>query len=302
MGIGSALLPPSAFAIVPPVKGKLKAKGRLVVNENLVCIVSDLHIRPGHYQEEYFEKTVADILALNPRPLNVLCLGDIAYLTGKPEEYAAAKKYIDRLEEAGMKVTMAMGNHDRRANFAAAFPEKATLSELPHRMVFTVQTPRADFILLDSLQEGDNHDSWITEGAIDAEQKAWLEAKLATYTDKPVFVMSHHPLNETKIAKSLLACPSCRGYIYGHLHRWITDWVNLNYHDRTVLRTLCVPSTGHWGDIGLTLLELKKDKAVASFVQRGFFFPTPLQEGESKPAIWDEIERDRKGAVCFFQL
>lgn len=48
-------------------------------------------------------------LALNPRPVHVLCLGDIAYLTGRPEEYSAAKKGLDRLEEAGMQVSIAQG-------------------------------------------------------------------------------------------------------------------------------------------------------------------------------------------------
>ena len=300
LGIGSALLPTSASAMLAPAKKARKKKGPASLDDNLVCIISDLHVRPGRYQHEHFDKTIDEILALNPLPRYVLCLGDIAYLTGKPEEYAAAKAGLDRLEAAGMQLTMTMGNHDRRANFAAAFPEKAAASELQDRMVYTVQTPRADFILLDSLQEGDNHDKWITPGAIDDSQRAWLESKLSGYTDKPVFVMAHHPLNETKVGKILMNSPSCRGYIYGHEHIWKTGWVHVNYRDRTMLRTLCVPSTGHWGDIGFTLLRLDSDKAEASFVQRCFFFPKPLKEGENKPSLWIEIERDHKDAICVF--
>ena len=294
------MFPSSALAAVPSVKNKRKARGCLGFDDNLVCIISDLHVRPGHYQEEYFLQTVEDILALRPRPVNVLCLGDVAYLTGKPEEYAAVKQGIKRLENAGMHVTMAMGNHDRRANFAEAFPEKAAASELPHRLVFTVQTPRADFILMDSLQEGDDHDKWIVEGAIDEQQKAWLESKLSNYRDKPVFVMSHHPINETKLTKLLMACPACCGYIYGHNHKWEPGWSHVNYRDHDVLRTLCVPSTGHWGDIGYVLLRLEEDRATASFEQREFFFPTPVKEGEIRPAIWDDIERDHQNGVCTF--
>ena len=130
-----------------------KAAGEARFDENLVCIISDLHVHPDWHQERYLAEIVGQILALNPRPRYVLCLGDIAYLTGKPEEYAAARRYLDRLEAAGMQLTLTMGNHDRRDAFAEAFPDHAAASRLPDRYVYTVETPLADFILLDSLQE-----------------------------------------------------------------------------------------------------------------------------------------------------
>ena len=278
-----------------------KKTGQGGLDENLVCIISDLHVRPGGYQEKYFESAISDILALKPLPKYVLCLGDIAYLTGKPEEYAAAKAQLDRLTAAGMELTLGMGNHDRRANFAEAFPEYAAASEVPDRLVFTVETPRADFILLDSLQEGNDTKKWITPGALNDEQVQWLTEKLSARSgDKPVFVMAHHPLEEVKIGKLLMGFPSCRGYIYGHKHVWNPGWVHLNYRDRTMLRTLCVPSTGHWGDIGFVTLRLEKDRAVATLHEREFFFPYPVKEGEERPPVWDEIERDHRGATCEF--
>lgn len=298
VGVGTALFP--SLVSAAPSGGKKKKKGPVTLDRNLVCIITDTHVRPGRYQQEYFEKTIDGILALNPRPLNVLCLGDIAYLTGKKEEYLAAKQGLDRLEQAGITVTMTMGNHDRRANFAEVFPEKAAKSELSHRMVYTVTTPNADFILMDSLQEGEDHEKWINQGDIDPEQRAWLEAKLETYTSKPVFVMAHHAIHETKLGKLLMKYPCCKGYIYGHEHIWKSGWAHLNFRDRPMLRTLCLPSTGHWGDIGFTLLQLDGNNACASFVQDTFFFPKPLKEGEAKPAIWAEIERDHSSAICNF--
>ena len=270
-------------------------------DENLVCILSDLHVRPGGYQEKYFKSAIDDVLAFCPLPSYVLALGDIAYLTGRPEEYAAAKAQLDRLTDAGIRYTLAMGNHDRRANFAEAFPELAAASELPDRYVFTVRTKRADFLLLDSLQEGEDTKKWITPGALNDEEIEWLRSKLATYTgDKPVFVMAHHPLDEVKIGKLLMEYPCCRGYIYGHKHIWNPGWVHVNYKDRTMLRTLCVPSTGHWGDIGFVTLRLEKDRAVATLHEREFFFPYPVKEGEERPPVWDEIEREHRGATCEF--
>ena len=301
LGAGSLVLSTPAAGSMESaagIFGRKKSKA-LVMDENLICIISDLHVRPGKYQEAHFNKTIEEVLALNPRPKYVLCLGDIAYLTGKPEEYAAAKQGLASLEEAGMQLTMTMGNHDRRANFAAAFPDKAAASELPHRMVYTVQTPRADFSLLDSLQEGDNHDKWITPGAIDDEQRAWLESKLAAAT-KPVFVMAHHPIHEVKIGKLLLATPACCGYIYGHEHLWKSAWIHENYRDRNMMKTLCVPSTGHWGDIGFVTLKLEEDRAVVDLREREFFFPKPAKEGEDKPLEWTTIEEEHRGGICTF--
>lgn len=280
---------------------KGKSKGPAVPDENIVCIISDLHVRPGKYQEAHLIKTIDEILALNPLPKYVLCLGDIAYLTGKVEEYAAAKVQLDRLAAAGMEVTLAMGNHDRRANFAEVFPDHAAASLRPDRYVYKVETPRADFILMDSLQEGSDTKKWITPGAFDDAQVQWLKTELeARSGDKPVFVMAHHPLGEVKIGKILLACPSCCGYIYGHNHIWDSGWTHVNYKDRTMMRTLCVPSTGHWGDIGFVTLRLEEDKAVASLHEQEFYFPTPVKEGEDKPELWTEIEREHRGACCEF--
>ena len=277
-----------------------KGRGLQRFDDDLVCIISDLHVRPGKYQQEYLERTIKEILELRPRPRNVICLGDIAYLTGKAEEYAVAKELLFRLEDAGMTLTMAMGNHDRRDAFAAAFPEKAAASELGHRFVYTVRTPKADFILLDSLVESEDPETWITPGKIDDAQKEWLAGKLKEYTDKPVFVMAHHPMGEVKLEKVLYECPCCCGYIYGHEPMWITDWTHNRYKGLYMLRNLSVPSTGHWGDIGYTLLKLEKDRAVATYCQKGFFFPRPLKDGETRPALWDEIERDHKDAKCIF--
>lgn len=288
-------------AAVRQVLKKKKAKGPAGLDENLVCIISDLHVKPGGRQEKYFLQTVDEILSLNPLPKYVLCLGDNAYLTGRPEEYAAVKAGFDRLAAAGISITAGMGNHDRRANFAEVFPDLAAASLMKDRYVFKVETPRADFILLDSLQEGNDTKTWVTPGALNEEQVQWLTAELSGRTgSKPLFVMAHHPLEEIKIEKLLMGCPSCIGFIYGHKHNWDPGWKHLNFRDRTMIRVLCVPSTGHWGDIGFVLLRLGSDRATATLREREFFFPAPVREGEPKPEAWTEIENEHRDAVCTF--
>ena len=280
-----------------PGRRKRKKDG---FDENLVVIISDLHTNPGSYQPARLERTIADILALRPRPRNVIALGDLAYLTGKPSEYALLKEILAPFEGTGISLTLGMGNHDRRANFADAFPEQAAKSLMKDRFVFVVETPRADIIVLDSLQESPDPTTWITPGALPDNEKEWLRATLASYTDKPVFVTAHHPINEVGIKDILLASPTCSGYIHGHDHVWRDGWFKKNYSERDIVRTLCLPSTGHWGDIGYTMFHLEEDHAEARLCEYEFFFPHPLKDGEAKPAQWTMIEEERKNASVRF--
>lgn len=277
-----------------------RRKWRGKFDEDLVCIISDMHTNPGGYQPAKLVRTVDEILRLNPRPRNVIALGDLAYLTGRPEEYALLKEILRPFEGSGIHLTLGMGNHDRRENFAACFPEHKAASLLDDRYVYVVQTPRADFIVLDSLQQGEDTSTWITPGALDERQRTWLEDRLSKYTDKPVFVMAHHPIHETGIKNLLIDSPTCCGYIHGHDHVWRTGWQKKNYSEYQVLPTLCVPSTGHWGDIGYTLLKMGDDRATASLREYEFFFPHPVKEGETKPRQWTLIEQDHKDASCVF--
>lgn len=275
-------------------------KWRGKIDEDLVCIISDMHTNPGGYQPEKLERTLDEILRLNPRPANIIALGDLAYLTGRPEEYARLKEILSVLDGSGITLTMAMGNHDRREHFAEVFPEYAAKSLLSDRFVYVVETPKADFIVLDSLQQGDDDTTWITPGALDDNQREWLQNKLSEYTEKPVFVTAHHPINETGIKAMLVECPSCCGYIHGHDHEWRPGWRAKNYSELEIIRTLCVPSTGHWGDIGYVLVHLEENQARVDLREFEFFFPRPLREGETRPPQWDEIEKERRGASCTF--
>ncbi len=303
LGVQGALLeaaPLESLADLPAGKRRRRKKtGEF--DENLVVIISDLHTNPSGYQPARLERTISDIIAMDPKPRNVIALGDLAYLKGKPEEYALLKEMIAPLEAAGICLTMAMGNHDRRKRFAEAFPERAAASLVEDRFVYVVETPRADIILLDSLQEDPDPEKGIVAGALNDPQKEWLREKLSTYTDKPVFVTAHHPIGETGIRDILVNSPTCSGYIHGHDHVWRDGWVKKNYSVRNLVRTLCVPSTGHWGDIGYTVLRLEEDHAEAQIHEYEFFFPKPAAEGEPKPLQWKMIEDEHRDRICYFE-
>ncbi len=268
-------------------------------DENLVVLISDLHCNPGKYQEEKLRGTIARILKLDPLPRNVVALGDLAYLVGLPHEYARLSEVVAPLEKAGINLTMAMGNHDRRGTFKEAFPKLAAKTKLEGRYVFIVETPRADIIVLDSLQEDPSQPNGIVAGKLNDEQKEWLKQTLANYK-KPVFVTAHHPIHETAVNQILLDSPTCCGYIHGHDHVWRPGWFKRNYSVRDLVRTLCLPSTGHWGDIGMTLFRMKEDRATAELDQFEYFFPTPVNPGEEKPLEWRLIEEEHKGLHCSF--
>lgn len=289
----------SPATAIAGAKGRKRVKGKF--DDNLVVFISDLHTNPDGYQPVKLRKVVDDILALKPLPRNVIALGDLAYLTGQPHEYAALKPVLAPLEKAGITLTLAMGNHDRRNEFGEAFPGQAAKSVMKDRYVYIVETPNADFIVLDSLQEGEDKTRWITPGALNDEERSWLEKTLAGYA-KPVFVCSHHPLDETGITKMLATSPTCCGYIYGHCHRWRKDWTEVWGGGSRVIRSLCMPSTGHWGDIGFVTLQLDAEKAVATLHESEFFFPNPPERPEDAPAQWAEFVKEYDGETCTFIL
>lgn len=268
------------------------------IDEDLWVFVSDLHVHPEGYQPEQLRKVVNEILRMNPLPSAVIEFGDLAYLTGRVEEYELAKEILAPIEAAGIRLVLGMGNHDRREEFAQVFPEHAAQSLLKHRYVNIVEGKYADLIMLDTLNQGDDKSTWITPGTMDEEQRTWLANTLANYK-KPVFVASHHPIKEVGIANLLFSAPTCVGYVHGHDHRWLTNWLEHNYGDTHIIPTLCLPSTGHWGDIGFVTLRQSVNEAVAQLHQNEFFFPYPVAETD-KPKQWDVIVEDHKNLKCTF--
>ena len=122
-------------ATAQAVAGKLKRH-----DPNLAVLVSDLHVNglksevPTHqYEEACFSKTIAAILALDPLPANVVCFGDIAYHWGQREDYVLAFQLMKPIVDAGIKLTLGMGNHDRRGNF----PDRVEITNHQRDFFFT---------------------------------------------------------------------------------------------------------------------------------------------------------------------
>ncbi len=291
-------IPSSAEASMSEAPAMAPAAKKGKFDDDTVVFISDLHTNPQGYQPERLVRTVNDILKMKPLPRNVIALGDLAYLRGQISEYTLLRKIIKPIEDAGITLTLGMGNHDRRANYAAIFPEHAAKSAMKNYMNFVVDTPRAAFIIMDSLQEGEDHTSWIVAGKVEADQRQWVAETLKQFT-KPVFVCSHHSIAETGVKDIMLDSTAC-GYIHGHDHVWRPGWIKRNYSSKRLIPTLCIPSTGHWGDIGYMILSLKEKYAVAELKQYEYFFPKPVADGAEKPLQWQFMEEDHKGLKYHF--
>ncbi len=277
---------------------------------NLTVFLSDIHVRGGEsYQLEHFRRIVAEILKMSPLPKRAVVFGDLAYLFGRKEDYVTSAPYLKQLTDAGISVTIGMGNHDRRSAFLEVHPEYARRTKVPGRIVSVVDIGPADILMLDSLAGADDRgdsSSGPVPGMLDAVQQEWLLAELPKWK-RPVFVCAHHPVFELAaggkpLSELLLNSPAFAGYVNGHNHRWYAEWALRNYRERKLLCYLGLPSTGHWGDIGYTLFRTTPRDAVATLVQHDFFFPNPLKEGEARPEMWDAILEKNRGAHYRFVL
>ncbi len=288
--------------------GKLFTGAKGEYDANFAVLLSDVHvggIETSPYQYAGFVKAVGEILKMDPLPANVIIFGDFAYGNGYREDYAKAAPLIKQLEDAGIKVTIGMGNHDRRKNFLEYNPsfEKSTL--VPDYIVSKVNIGSADLIMLDSLVENPNEkEGNQVSGTLSGVQQEWL-AEYAAKLDRPTLFGSHHPTKELTVkgktfTQFMHSVPNVIGHIYGHNHRWLKNWARKNWTEYKIIRTLCLPSTGHWGDIGYTLLRTTNNSAVASLVQHDFYTPRPYPAGKAKPNLWKKMVEENRNQTCTF--
>ncbi|MBR3223047.1 MAG: metallophosphoesterase [Kiritimatiellae bacterium] len=274
-------------------------KGARRFDPSFVALISDLHVNglkdevPTHcYEEVCFRKTVDAILALDPLPANVVCFGDIAYHWGQPEDYPLVASLLKPLTDAGIKLTLGMGNHDRRDNFLAQWPEYAKTSPVPGRIVSKVELPHVDLLMLDTLNALEVEKKKPSKpGELDNAQREWLRETLKAAT-KPVLTCAHHKPNEDKVklAKLLLESVACKGHIHGHWHKWARDAMHDGWNPQHVKPYVGLPSTGHWGDIGFATMRTFPDRVEITNHQDDFFFTGGPGDGQP---MRDDIVREQ---------
>ncbi len=293
--------------------------GRPRKDETLVALLSDCHVgnwKSPAYQGEKFRDCIARVLSLDPLPGKMLIPGDLAYLWGRREDYALSRQLLQPVLDAGIELTIGMGNHDRRENFLEFWPEYAARSPVPGRIVSRIRGVHFDYIMLDTLNQPVETDRWITPGTLEGEQREWLAATCKA-AKRPFLVLSHHPAGElgepgtgnthrsARAFGEIIMGPKdaptrCCGYIHGHDHRWYVTRSLCSWQESRVGRTAALPSTGHWGDIGYSLLREHPDRAELQLVQYDYFSPKPPKPGDPPNPAWQAIVRDNAHARCTF--
>ena len=278
-------------------------------DDSLSVLISDLHVGGtaycGKYQEPKLQAVVAAILAMDPLPRNVVCFGDIAWTAGWRLDYQRSKPILQRLVDAGIRLSMTMGNHDRRSHFLESWPEYAKSSPVPGRIASVVPLAHADIVLLDALKGGDDRgerEMGPVEGSIGPEQFEWFKEWMGK-AKRPFFLGTHQcsDLDEGKaLIDAMAQHPLAAGWLHGHDHMWLS-WSRAAWRRRRMIPILTLPSTGHWGDIGYVLFRTTPDMAVAELVQSDYFFSTPVP-AEKRPRMWDLRIEDNRGSRMRFSL
>lgn len=162
----------------------------------IIAQISDLHVTArGSLVYDRFDtggclaRCVRHILGLKPRPAVLLATGDLVS-DGSAPQYAFLRELLAPLT---MPVYLIPGNHDDRGALRAAFPDHEYLPGEGRPMHYAIEGFPIRMLALDTTVPGS------VGGALDADQLAWLDARLAASPRHPTLVFMHHPPFRTGI-------------------------------------------------------------------------------------------------------
>jgi len=203
------------------------------VDENHFVLFSDTHIDAdptktdrGVVMFDHLRQSVEEVLDLKSAPAAVLVNGDCAHLQGQTADYQQFLNLLKPLRAAGLPIHAGFGNHDNRERFWGAVPaDEQRVKAVEDRQILALQSPRADWIMLDSLQKTNS-----TPGKLGEQQLQWLSEELDKRKDRRVIVLVHHQPDEranimglldTKpLLDVLLPRKQVKALLYGHTHIW----------------------------------------------------------------------------------
>ena len=265
---GAAIVPSVAKADALERIEKLvaKASGKKI-DSRLTVLLSDIHIcgelKDGKslhypYNPTSLQLRIEEILSMRPLPANVLVFGDVAWDYGLEEDYRYAAELLRPLEDAGIKLTLGLGNHDRRAAFFKVFPQYVQTSPVKGRAVSVVALPDVDVVMLDSLAEKPNlkpRQATTVSGEMLESQAEWLKDFLAK-SERPAILCAHHPPKEMPLLEKVIsASPNVVGFVYGHVHYWSKiPYIIRSRVPQRMVQTVSLPAT-FYGDIGMAVME-----------------------------------------------
>ncbi len=231
------LLGIAAAAAAP---GNLFAKADKDFDSSLAVFLSDVHVngldelngkKTKTSMREHLAANVAEILRMNPLPRHVFIFGDLAHLQGRLVDYRRSYPDLKLLADAGIGLTIGMGNHDHRKAFLEVWPEYQERTLVPGAIHTVTSLPDYDLVMLDSLNEKDEVDAWNpTAGALSKAAQEWILSRLPKWP-RPFFIGAHHPIYELKFGG--------RQKALARLHREIPELPRLHTRPRPHLENEC---------------------------------------------------------------
>lgn len=306
---GSALLPEVNASVLRRMESLVAEAPSKKIDPRKVVFLSDIHIcgefkdgkpRVYPYNPTSLQLCINEILAMRPLPANVLITGDVALDYGLEEDYLYAAELLAPLHQAGIRVTLGMGNHDRRVPFLKAFPQYGEQTKVPGRIVSHVELPDVDLIMLDSLCEYPNlklREATKVAGEMNDEQIEWLREFLSK-SSRPAILCAHHPVAEMPNFEKLIATtPNIAGYVFGHTHQWgKTLRIIRSRKPQRMVPMVNLPAT-FYGDIGYAVMTTTPKGAKFEYSSKGFWWPQPI---DNPPIEWQRRTDDLQNEVTHF--
>src|SRR5579863_29866 len=159
----------------------------------IIAQISDTHIALDTADADQrirdFERTIADINALDPSPDVIVHTGDIVH-NGRQDEYAQA---FAILAKARAPVYVLAGNKDDRVNLYVAFAGCGYFARDSDFIQYAVEHYPVRLIALDTLSSRSN------KGDFCLERVRRLIDLIDAETTKPIAVLTHHPPFEVTV-------------------------------------------------------------------------------------------------------
>jgi 3',5'-cyclic AMP phosphodiesterase CpdA len=153
----------------------------------IIAQISDTHLAldtPDADQRiRDFERTLADLNALDPAPDVIIHTGDVVH-NGRQDEYAQAVRIMAK---ARAPTYVLAGNKDDRANLRAAFSAAGYLSRDSAFIDYAIEDHLVRLIAVDTVSAASNR------GDFCEERVRRLIRMIDAETSKPIAVLAHHP-------------------------------------------------------------------------------------------------------------
>lgn len=195
----------------------------------IIAQISDTHIAldtpDAERRIQDFERTIADINALDPAPDVIVHTGDVVH-NGLADEYAVAAEILSR---ARASVYVMAGNKDDRANLHAAFFANRYLAEASEFIDYAVEDHPVRLLMLDTVNPRSK------KGDFCARRVVRFQELAAREPEKPIAVFAHHPPFEilvgperfhfddldamARLATTIQSCGRVTALFSGHVHR-----------------------------------------------------------------------------------